>query len=112
MSQKIKEVLMKLGMSPKLKGYRYIVTSVELLTKWGRTTKSMTLNLYPEVGKIHGTSATSVERAIRYAIEDTWLKGSYSDQADLFGSFISADKGKPTNSDLLYALVVFSEEEK
>ena len=47
------------------------------------------------------SSVTSVERAIRHAIEVAWNRGKLDTLDELFGYTVSTGKGKPTNSEFV-----------
>lgn len=47
------------------------------------------------------TTSSSVERAIRHAIEVAWSRGKVELLEEMFGYTISAGKGKPTNSEFI-----------
>lgn len=53
------------------------------------------------VAKMHQTTASRVERAIRHAIEVAWSRGKLDTLDDLFGYTVSNGKGKPTNSEFI-----------
>ena len=57
--------------------------------------------LYPSIAKKYKTTSSSVERAIRHAIEVAWGRGKIEVIEDLFGYTVSAGKGKPTNSEFI-----------
>ena len=57
--------------------------------------------LYPTIAKKYKTTSSSVERAIRHAIEVAWSRGKMDVIQDLFGYTIHAGKGKPTNSEFI-----------
>jgi two-component system response regulator (stage 0 sporulation protein A) len=57
--------------------------------------------LYPSIAKKYKTTSSSVERAIRHAIEVAWSRGQIDVINDMFGYTISAGKGKPTNSEFI-----------
>ena len=42
-----------------------------------------------------------VKRAIRHAIEVAWARGEIEVNNSMFGNTISANKGKPTNSEFI-----------
>ena len=44
---------------------------------------------------------SSVERAIRHAIEVAWSRGKVELLEEMFGYTISSGKGKPTNSEFI-----------
>ena len=47
--------------------------------------------LYPTIAKKYKTTSSSVERAIRHAIEVAWNKGQIDVLEDMFGYTISAE---------------------
>ena len=57
--------------------------------------------LYPTIAKKYKTTSSSVERAIRHAIEVAWNRGKIDVLEEMFGYTISAGKGKPTNSEFI-----------
>ena len=63
--------------------------------------ESVTKVIYPKVAKMHQTTSSRVERAIRHAIEVTWERGNADVLLKVFGYTISAEKGKPTNSEFI-----------
>lgn len=64
-SRKIREFVLKLGITPDLLGYEYIISAIELMTEEHH--KSM-MKVYEQVAEIHNTTASRVERAIKHAI--------------------------------------------
>ena len=57
--------------------------------------------LYPTIAKKYKTTSSSVERAIRHAIEVAWSRGRMDTIDALFGYTINTGKGKPTNSEFI-----------
>ena len=57
--------------------------------------------LYPTIAKKYKTTSSSVERAIRHAIEVAWSRGKLDTLEALFGYTVSNGKGKPTNSEFI-----------
>ena len=57
--------------------------------------------LYPEIAKKCKTTTSSVERAIRHAIEVAWSRGQIDVIKDIFGYTVNAGKGQPTNSEFI-----------
>ena len=73
---------------------KFVVNDINLLNY-------ITKLLYPTIAKKYKTTSSSVERAIRHAIEVAWNKGQIDVLEDMFGYTISAGKGKPTNSEFI-----------
>ena len=57
--------------------------------------------MYPTIAKKYHTSSSSVERTIRHAIEVAWRRGNMETLEHVFGNTISANRGKPTNSEFI-----------
>ena len=70
----------------------------------------ITKELYPEVARHFATKPARVERAIRTAIQITWLYGNMPVINTIFGNTIRPDKGVPTNTQLLAGLYFFLKE--
>lgn len=62
------EFLIKLGVDPSHIGFDYIVMGARILA---RQPHAPTMLLYADIARAHGTSASCVERAIRYAVLTT-----------------------------------------
>lgn len=57
--------------------------------------------LYPTIAKKYKTTSSSVERAIRHAIEVAWSRGKIEILEEMFGYSVQGDRGKPTNSEFI-----------
>ena len=97
----ITNIIKELGIPANLSGYHYIRCAVELLIDDIVLIKSITKVVYPMVAKRFDVTPTRAERAIRHAIELGWSRANEDMLMRLFGYSISADKGKPTNSEFL-----------
>lgn len=62
---------------------------------------SVTKLLYPEVAKVYKTTPQKVERAIRNAIEVSWLRGNMEAMEEMFGFSSDSGRGRPTNSEYI-----------
>ena len=60
----------------------------------------ITKELYPDLSIKFNTSIPRVERAIRHAIEVSWLRGDIDLMEEIFGHSVDIDRAKPTNSRL------------
>ena len=99
-----RELLERLGVSSAYKGKQYMQTAGAVLACAPQLAFSYTGRLYPYIGKRFGCTPQAVERAIRTAIEDTWLHGNLENIGQLFGFSVDADRGKPTNAEFLSML--------
>lgn len=98
---KTTDIMHEIGIPPHLKGYDYIreaaIISIADIEKLYGVTKI----LYPTIAKKYNSTASRVERAIRHAIEVAWERGNQQAVEKIFGYTISANKGKPTNSEFI-----------
>ena len=99
------DLLLQMGMHASLKGFDYLCSAAALAYTGEQRMFAIGKDLYQPVAEYHHTSAQSVERLIRHAIESTMnaarAKGVYS----LFGNTIDPAKGKPTNAQVIAMLV-------
>ena len=98
------EMLDRLGVSPRLKGRRCMGCAVSALACAPTLADSCSQRLYPYVAAVCASTPQAVERAIRTAVEDTWLRGSLTEIQRLFGLTVDAERGKPTNAEFLTLL--------
>lgn len=94
----VTEIIQRLGIPAKLKGYRYLRRAVILSVMNGEILESITKELYPTIASEFETTSARVERAIRHAIEYAWEKGAGT--SDSFFSNLYSEN-RPTNSELI-----------
>ncbi len=98
--RKIVELLYNIGMPVHLKGHKCIIDAVELLIRNPEYMSGITTVLYPKIGELNNTTAQRCERAIRTAIESTWIKGN-SDYLEMLFPYQVKNYIKPSNSEFL-----------
>ena len=103
----IQDLLLNIGFPQHVYGYNYIIYGLELITANPEILHHITKELYPEIAKHFGSTPARVERAIRTAIQITWLYGNTQMINMIFGHTIRPDKGVPTNTQLLAGLYFF-----
>ena len=96
------ELLGRLGVSRRLKGRAYMAEAAAALCCAPQLARDG--RLYPYLAERCGTTPAAAERAIRTAVEDTWLNGDLEEIQALFGLTVDADRGKPTNRECLMML--------
>ena len=99
-----RQLLNEIGMSPNLLGYDCITQGAALLSATPAPLPPLQYHLYPLLAETLGISTAAVEKRIRSAIESAWLLGDLAAQSRLLGLSVSAERGKPTNSELLFRL--------
>ncbi len=89
-----------LGISPSLKGYNYIRTSI-LFAMEDNGIKG----LHTKIAKKYGCTLTTVEHAIHFAVCSSMVKGDPEIIARLFGNIINSQKLQPTNREFIATIV-------
>lgn len=97
----VTKIIREIGIPAHIKGYQYIREGIMMSVKDPEILNYITKYLYPTIAKKYHTTTSSVERAIRHAIEVAWNRGKLDDLEELFGYSISSGKGKPTNSEFI-----------
>jgi len=98
---KITQIMRDVGVPAHIKGYQYMRDAIMMAVKDREIISAVTKRLYPELAKVHKTTPSRVERAIRHAIEVAWNRGRVDTINELFGYTINTRKGKPTNSEFI-----------
>ncbi|MCC5893211.1 sporulation transcription factor Spo0A [Exiguobacterium sp.] len=68
-------LLQQLGISPRIKGFKYIRQAVIYVRERQELLGLITKELYPMIAKEHETTSSRVERAMRHAIKTAWENG-------------------------------------
>lgn len=97
----VTEIMHQIGVPAHIKGYHYLREAIIISVTNTEVVNSVTKILYPTVAKLHNTTASRVERAIRHAIEVAWDRGDIDVLNSYFGYTIQNDRGKPTNSEFI-----------
>ena len=97
----VTDIIREIGIPAHIKGYQYIREGIIMAIEDINMLNYITKLLYPSIAKKYKTTSSSVERAIRHAIEVAWDRGKLDIIENLFGYTISAGKGKPTNSEFI-----------
>jgi len=97
----ITKMIREIGIPAHIKGYQYIREGIMMSVKDPEILNYITKFLYPTIAKKYRTTTSSVERAIRHAIEVAWNRGKMEAMEELFGYSVNSGKGKPTNSEFI-----------
>ena len=95
----IQDELIRIGVKPSLKGFRYLVEAIERYAP----KKAIYAGLYQEIAELHNDTISRVERVIRHAIDVCFDRNSRT-LYDLFGGTIDPERGKPSNSEFIALL--------
>lgn len=97
----VTNIIREIGIPAHIKGYQYIREAIIMSVEDMNMLNYITKLLYPTIAQKYKTTSSSVERAIRHAIEVAWNRGQLEVIEKLFGYTVSAGKGKPTNSEFV-----------
>ena len=97
----VTNLMHKVGIPANISGHQFLRDAILMVVEDRGLITGITKELYPDVAKKHKTTVAKVERSIRHAIEVCWLKGRMDVLEDAFGYTISAERGKPTNSEFI-----------
>lgn len=97
----VTDIIRNVGIPANIKGYQYIRDAIIMSVEDIGNLQYITKMLYPTIAQKYHTNSSSVERAIRHAIEVAWSRGNYEYIEKYFGYTVSAGKGKPTNSEFI-----------
>lgn len=97
----VTSVMHGLGIPAHIKGYQFLRTAIIYTINDPEMINYVTKSLYPTVARVHSTTPSRVERAIRHAIEVAWDRGDVDTLTSYFGYTISRQRGKPTNSEFI-----------
>ncbi|MDD6072483.1 MAG: sporulation transcription factor Spo0A [Clostridiales bacterium] len=97
----VTKMIREIGIPAHIKGYQYIREGIIMAIKEPEILNYITKYLYPTIAKKYRTTTSSVERAIRHAIEVAWNRGKLDSLEEIFGYSVSYGKGKPTNSEFI-----------
>ena len=97
----VTNIIHEVGVPAHIKGYQYLREAIIMSVENINVINQITKQLYPDIAYKYGTTSSRVERAIRHAIEVAWGRGDQKVVENIFGYTVSADKGKPTNSEFI-----------
>ena len=100
----VTNMIHKIGVPPHIKGYQYLRDAIIMSVKDNQMLQAVTKLLYPSIAKMHNTTSSRVERAIRNAIVVAWNRGTMDMKEEVFGYIVNKDKRKPTNSEFMAAI--------
>lgn len=100
----VTNLLHALGIPSHIKGYQYIRSAILMVYGNPGFIGGITKELYPDLSVKFNTSIQRVERAIRHAIEVSWLRGDIDLMDEIFGHSVDIDRAKPTNSEFIVTL--------
>ncbi len=100
----VTNVIHEVGVPAHIKGYQYLREAIMLVVNDIDIINQITKQLYPEIAIKYCTTPSRVERAIRHAIEVSWLRGDIDLMESIFGHSVDIDRAKPTNSEFIVTI--------
>lgn len=100
----VTKLLHTLGIPSHIKGYQYIRSAILMVYDNPGFIGGITKELYPDLSIKFNTTIQRVERAIRHAIEVSWLRGDIDLMEEIFGNSVDVDRAKPTNSEFIVTI--------
>ena len=100
----VTKLLHALGIPSHIKGYQLIRSAILMVYENPGFIGGITKELYPDLSIKFNTSVQRVERAIRHAIEVSWLRGDIDLMDEIFGHSVDIDRAKPTNSEFIVTI--------
>lgn len=97
----ITEMIIEIGIPANIKGYQYIRDGIMMAIRDMKVLNYITKLLYPTIAQKYKTTSSSVERAIRHAIEIAWKRGRIDAMEEMLGYPMSVNQRKPTNSEFI-----------
>lgn len=104
LEQQVTGIIRELGIPAHIKGYQYVRESVIMAVMDRNNLNYITKMLYPSIAKKYKTTSSSVERAIRHAIQVAFSRCQSETLTEMFGYMENARKIKPTNSEFIAVL--------
>lgn len=101
LEEQVSRMMSELGVPAHYKGYLYLREAILQVSERPELLSRVTKGLYPAVARRFGSTPDKVERAIRHAIEVAWNRANVDVVHRVFGHTISAQRGKPTNSEFI-----------
>lgn len=90
-----------IGIPAHLKGHDFIRSAIMRVYEKPTLAHYLTSEIYPVIAEEYNTTASCVERNIRRAIEEAWVRGDLDYLKELFGNTTTTSRGKPSNGEFI-----------
>ena len=101
----VQDVLTGLGILGTMAGAQYLHDAITLALEDREMIERITKLMYPQIAKIHDTTPSRIERAIRVAIERSWPLADREYKKCIFGEAAASDSIRPTNTQYIQCIV-------
>ena len=104
----VSRLLIDCGLMPHLNGYEYLKSGILRALDDRSLLRGVTKSLYRDIARQHGTNAACVERSIRSAVAQAWIRVTPEQRHAVFGSlFDSYGEEAPSNLPFLTAMTEY-----
>ena len=101
----VQDVLTGLGILGTMAGAQYLHDAITIALEDYEMIERITKLMYPQIAKIHDTTPSRIERAIRVAIERSWPLADREYKKCIFGEMAANDSTRPTNTQYIQCIV-------
>lgn len=101
LTKKVSTLLLQLGVPPHIKGYGYLREAIIVAVKYPQAIDNMMRELYPRVADKFNITKSKVERGIRHAIDQAWLRTCSTELNKLLKITVYNDVSKPTSGEFI-----------
>lgn len=102
---RVSAALQRIGVPVHLRGFTILKDAIRLLLACERPEQKLLIeDLYALIGKSHGCSETSIEHAMRHAVEAAWLRADVRVLESMFGDTVDAERAAPSNAGFLFTI--------
>lgn len=101
----VQDVLTGLGVLGTMAGAQYLHDAITIALEDHEMIERITKLMYPQIAKIHSTTPSRIERAIRVAIERSWPLASQEYKKSVFGEAVANGSTRPTNTQYIQCIV-------
>lgn len=101
LDERITTIFLSLGISVKIKGYRFLREAVKLVKDDPSRIDNITNKVYAVIAENNGTKISNVERSIGYAILMSYNSGKLRHLNELFNIVIFQENEKPSASEFM-----------
>ena len=100
----ISKIVLGMGISPNIKGYKYMVEGIMQASLRPELKLSVTKGLYPAIAEKFDATPSQVERAMRHSLLLSYNKDKILHINNIIGVSIFERRSRPTPSEIIYII--------
>ena len=100
----VSKIILGMGISPNIKGYKYMVEGIMQATMRPELKLSVTKGLYPAIAEKFNATPSQVERAMRHSLLLSYNKDKIMHVNTIIGVNIFERRSRPTPSEVIYII--------